>query len=170
MPLIETERLTLRELTSADAAFILRLVNEPAWLQYIGDRGVHNLADAENYILKGPMASYEQNGFGLWLTALTALSTPLGICGLIKRPALEDVDIGFAFMPEFWGHGYAYEAAAGVLAYGQNTLDLKRIVAIVDPVNDRSIKLLEKLGMRFEQMVRLSDDDIDLKYLLNNPG
>jgi RimJ/RimL family protein N-acetyltransferase len=127
--LIETERLTLRKLSVEDAPFILRLVNEPSFLQFIGDKGVRNLEDARQYILNGPVASYAQNGFGLFLVQLKANQVPLGMCGLLKRETLEDVDIGFAFLPEFWNKGYAFEAAAVVLSYAKDVLKLPRIVA-----------------------------------------
>jgi RimJ/RimL family protein N-acetyltransferase len=159
---IETDRLVLRELTVADAPFILKLVNAPSWLRFIGDRGIRTLADAESYLLDGPMAMYRQRGFGLWLTCLkadglpigSADGLPIGLCGLIKRDALDDVDIGFAFLPAYGGRGYAQEAATAALAYGSGILGLARIVAITLPENDRSIRLLERLGFAFERMVQ----------------
>ena len=163
MKVLETDRLILRRLTLDDAPFILRLVNEPSWIQFIGDRGVRNLDDARNYMLKGPMVMYERAGFGLFLVELKEGGVPMGMCGLIKRDNLPDVDIGFAFLPRFWGQGYAYEAAAAVLAYGRNVLGLQRIVAITDPDNHSSIKLLERLGLKFEQMIQLTGDSIMLK-------
>lgn len=163
MTILQTDRLILQKLTLSDAGFILRLVNEPAWLRFIGDRGVRTLEDARQYILNGPMKSYEQFGFGLYRVAMKESEISLGMCGLIKREALEDVDIGFAFLPEFWGQGYAYEVASAVLALGKNTFGLKRIAAITDPDNSSSIKLIEKLGFCFQKMVRLSADDIEVK-------
>jgi len=163
MKVLETDRLILRRLTPEDAPFILELVNEPSWIQFIGDRGVRNLEDARNYILKGPMAMYEQVGFGLYLAELKESGVPMGMCGLLKRDTLPDVDIGFAFFPRFWGQGYAYEAAAAVMAYGRNALGLKRIVAITDPDNHSSIKLLERLGLKFEQLIQLTGDSMKLK-------
>jgi RimJ/RimL family protein N-acetyltransferase len=159
MQVLETDRLILRWLTVEDAAFILELVNDPSWLQFIGDRGVRTLEDARNYILKGPVEMYGRLGFGLYLVELKDEGVPIGMCGLIKRDSLKDVDIGFAFLPSFRGRGYAYEAASAVLAYGKSTLGLERIVAIVSPGNDRSIRLLEKLGLQFEQRVQLSERD-----------
>lgn len=159
MQVLETDRLILRWLTVEDAAFILELVNDPSWLQFIGDRGVRTLEDARNYILKGPVEMYGRLGFGLYLVELKDEGVPIGMCGLIKRDSLKDVDIGFAFLPSFRGRGYAYEAASAVLAYGKSTLGLERIVAIVSPGNDRSIRLLEKLGLHFEQRVQLSERD-----------
>ena len=108
----ETERLILRQLEKDDAAFIFRLVNEPSFIENIGDKGVRKLDDAWQYILQGPMASYEKNGFGLWLVQLKDTLTPIGICGLIKRDGLDEPDIGYAFVPEFWSNGYALEAAS----------------------------------------------------------
>jgi RimJ/RimL family protein N-acetyltransferase len=163
MKILETERLILRRLSVEDNAFILELLNDPAWLRFIGDRGVRTLEDARNYILKGPMAMYERMGFSLYLTELISDNTPIGLCGLIKRDALEDVDIGFAFLPKYWGQGYAYESASAVIAYGKNTFGLKRIAAITSPDNERSDKLLEKCGLKFEKMITLPDDNEELK-------
>lgn len=159
MKVLETDRLIIRRLTVEDAAFIFELVNDPSWLRYIGDRGVRTLEDARNYILKGPVEMYGRLGFGLYLTELKGKGAPIGMCGLLKRDSLKDVDIGFAFLPGFRGQGYAYEAASAVLAYGKHTLGLERIVAIVSPGNDSSIKLLGKLGFQFEQMLTLSGRD-----------
>jgi [ribosomal protein S5]-alanine N-acetyltransferase len=152
---LETNRLSLRWLSVEDDAFILELVNDPLWLRFIGDRGVRTLDDARNYILKGPVAMYERAGFGLYLVERKNDGVPLGICGLIKREALDDVDLGFAFLPEYRAQGYAYESAVVVLAYGQSEFDLKRIVAITSPDNERSARLLEKLGFTFEKMIQL---------------
>jgi RimJ/RimL family protein N-acetyltransferase len=112
---IETERLLLRKLSLDDAGFIVELLNEPSFLQFIGDKGVRSLDDARAYIQQGPMAMYEQHGFGLFLTALKEGNEPIGMCGLIKRESLPDVDIGFAFLPAFWSRGYALEAATAVM-------------------------------------------------------
>lgn len=160
---IETERLILRQFSSADAPFIFDLVNQPSFIQNIGDRGVRTLSDAEKYIENGPAASYARNGFGLWRVELKESGEPIGMCGLIKREALEDVDVGYAFLPQFWGKSYAVEAVRGVLEYAKNIARLTRVVAIVDPENQGSIRVLEKAGFRYEKMVRLSADDIELK-------
>lgn len=159
---IETERLNLRRLTADDAEFILELLNEPSFIRNIGDRGVRTIADARQYILNGPVASYERFGFGLYLVELKESGAPVGICGLIKRESLADVDIGFAFLPRFWSKGYAFESAAAVKAYGFETLRLQRIVAITNPDNDGSIRVLEKLGLKYKRMVRLSDDEPEI--------
>lgn len=162
MNVVETERLILRRLSVDDGEFILGLLNQPAFLQFIGDKGVRTLDDAREYILTGPMASYERFGFGLYLTSLKESQIPIGICGLLKRDFLEDVDVGFAFLPEFWSKGYASESAAAVLAHGRDVLGIRRIVAIVSPENDASIHVLEKIGLRFEQMVRLSENEPEI--------
>src|SRR5215207_8512301 len=132
MNILETERLTLRQFTQDDAAFILELVNEPSFIQNIGDRGVRSIADAIKYIENGPIASYARNGFGLYLVKLKESDEYIGMCGLIKREALEDVDIGYAFLPKFWSKGYAIEAALAAKEQACS-LGLKRLVAITDP-------------------------------------
>jgi len=160
--ILETERLILRQFNAADAGFILKLVNEPSFIQNIGDRGVRTLSDAERYIENGPVTSYARNGFGLYLVALKESQESIGMCGLIKRETLDDVDIGYAFLPKFWSKGYAVESASAVKEQGRN-IGLKRLVAITDPANEASIRVVEKLGLRFEKMIRLSADDIELK-------
>lgn len=154
---LTTERLRLRHMTVDDAAFMLRLLNEPSWLRFIGDRGVKTLADAQSYILNGPVEMVSRLGFGFYIVELKDQAgpvgpvAPVGICGLAKRPYLEDVDIGFAFLPEFWGQGYAFEAAAAVLDLARTRLGLRRVLATVRLGNQSSIKLLEKLGLRYEK-------------------
>ena len=160
---IETERLLLRQLAIEDAGFILELLNEPSFIRNIGDRGVRTIEGANSYILNGPVASYAKNGFGLYLVKLKETDESIGMCGLIKRDTLDDVDIGYAFLPKFWSKGYAVESAQAVKEYAKNTIGLDRLVAIVDPENEGSIRVLEKIGLQFEKMVRLSEDDIDLK-------
>jgi len=151
MTLLETERLNLRELAFDDAPFILTLLNDPSFLRYINDKNVRNLEDARQYMLNGPMNSYARNGFGLYLVALKESQTPIGLCGLLKREELPDADIGFAFLPEFWGKGFAQEAAVAVMKDARERLGLTRLLAIVMPDNHASIKLLEKVGMKFER-------------------
>lgn len=163
MKIIETERLFLRHLSADDAEFILELVNEPAWIRNIGDKGVRTKADARQYILDRIVASYEKFGFGLWLVGLKESDVSIGICGLIKRDSLEDVDIGFAFLERFWSKGYAVESASAVIDYGRNTLGLKRVVAITVPDNQGSIRVLEKIGMQFEKMIKMPEDAEEIK-------
>lgn len=163
MRVLETERLILRRLSPDDAEFILQLLNEPSFIRNIGDKGVRSIADAVQYIQTGPVASYERFGFGLYLVELKETGASIGICGLIKRESLTDVDVGFAFLPSFWSKGYAFEAASAVVTYGREVLGIKPIVAITAPDNRGSIKVLEKLGLRFERLIRLSEDEPELK-------
>jgi RimJ/RimL family protein N-acetyltransferase len=166
--ILETDRLVLRWLKADDAAFVLQLVNDPAWLRFIGDRGVQTLEDAAKYIANGPVAMYQRLGFGLYLVELKERAEPIGICGLIKRDTLEDVDLGFAFLPRFWSQGYAFEAASATLALGARTFGLSRIVAVTSPDNDRSARLLAKLGFRFERLLQLTPGAPEVKlYGLN---
>jgi RimJ/RimL family protein N-acetyltransferase len=155
--------LRIRWLNTGDSAFILELVNEPAWIQYIGEKGVKTLQDALRYIEDGPVAMYKRVGFGLYMVELKESGEPIGICGLIKRETLKDVDLGFAFLPRFWRKGYAFESAAAVMRFGKKVLGLRRIVAILSQDNHRSSQLLEKLGFCFEGTVKLQPDDDDLK-------
>jgi len=161
--LIETARLRLRHLTADDADFIVELLNEPAFIRNIGDRGVRTAEDARGYIAKGPVASYERHGFGLYAVELKETGAPIGICGLLKRDTLEDVDIGFAFLSRYWSKGYAVEAAAAALDHGRDRVGLRRVVAITVPQNEPSIRVLEKIGLRFERMVKVADDEPELK-------
>lgn len=163
MKILDTERLTLRELTEEDAGFMLKLLNEPSFLQFIGDRGVRTVEDARRYLREGPINSYKRFGFGLYRVELRDAQTPIGICGLVKREALDDVDIGFAFLPAFWSKGYAFESAAAVMRYAQDVIGLNRIAAIVSPDNDRSIGVLNKLGLRFERLITWPEDGSELK-------
>ncbi|MGW6194185.1 GNAT family N-acetyltransferase [Bacillus cereus] len=162
MIVLETERLTLRWLDVKDAPFILELVNDPAWIQFIGDKGIKNLEDAKKYILNGPVDMYNKMGFGLYLVERKEDLTPLGMCGLIKRDSLEDVDIGFAFLEKVRSKGYGYESAAAVIEYGVQKLGLKRIVAITSIDNVASGTLLEKVGLRFEKIISDSGEDLKL--------
>lgn len=164
MIVLETERLRLRHLDpSTDAEFILKLVNEPSFLQYIGDKGVHTLADARRYITDGPQQSYETNGYGLYKVELKNGGTPIGMCGLVRRDTLPDADIGFAFLAGYWGEGYAYESAAAVMNYARDRLDMKRVLAITTPDNVASGNLLNKLGLRFDRLIKLTADSPDVK-------
>ncbi len=163
MKVLETNRVILRWISPDDAEFILGLLNEPSWLRFIGDRGVRTLEDARGYILKGPVEMYARYGFGLYVVELKENGSPIGICGLIKRDFLDDVDVGFAFLPHYWQQGYGYESASAVIAYGTGVIGLKRIVAITALDNHSSARLLEKLGLRFEQMISYPDDGADVR-------
>ena len=161
--ILSTERLVLREFVDADAPFILELLNDPSFIRNIGDRGVRTLDDAREYMRKGPVASYAQHGFGLWLVELRADHRPIGMCGLLKRDVLESVDIGFAYLPAFRAQGYGLEAGRAVLDYARGVLRLPRVVAIVNADNDASARLLERLGLHFESMVKPFPDESSLR-------
>lgn len=145
--ILETKRLRLREFNTHDTTFIIELLNSPGWIEYIGDRNVKTEQQAIEYLQNGPMKSYAQNGFGLSMVE-TKQGEHIGMCGIIKRDTLENPDIGFAFLPQFTGKGYAYEIASATLLYALNNLKISKISAITLPHNERSIKLLEKIGMR----------------------
>jgi len=168
LTVIETERLVLRRLTTGDAEFIVELLNQPSFLRFIGDKGVRNTEDAVRYLETGPLASYEQHGFGLYLVELKESGIAIGMCGLLKRDSLPDVDVGFAFLPHHWSQGYAFESASAVMTYGRKALGLRRIVAITSPNNDASIRLLEKIGLRFERLIKLSEDQDEVRLFASN--
>jgi ribosomal-protein-alanine N-acetyltransferase len=151
----ETPRLVVRHLEERDAAFVLTLVNDPAWLEFIGDKGVRTLDDARTYLRNGPIDMYARHGHGLYCVESKASGEAIGMCGLIKRDTLPDVDLGYAFLPQARGGGYAFEAASATMNYARETLNLQRVLAIVSPGNTRSIALLERLGFRFEKSLRL---------------
>jgi len=163
MTIVETERLVVRRLSSDDAEFILDLLNQPSFLRYIGDKGVRNTDDALRYIQTGPQASYEQFGFGLYLVELKESGAAIGICGLIKRDSLPDVDVGFAFLPDYWSQGYAFESTSAVMTYGREVLGLKRILAITSLDNAASIRLLEKVGLKFEGLIKLAENQPEVR-------
>src|SRR5512141_876389 len=169
---LETPRLVLRLLTLDDAPFILTLLNEPSWIRFIGDKGVRTEDDARAYLRNGPLAMYARHGLGLLLVELKPARVPIGMCGLIKRDVLADVDVGFALQPAYWQGGYAFEAASAVLRHGCEVLGLERIVAITSPDNERSVKLLERLGFGFERMLSLpgSDETLRLHAMAKDRG
>lgn len=155
----DTTRLIIRELTVDDAEFILGLVNEPSFLENIGDKGVRNLEDARRFILEGSWASHRDRGYGQFLVELKESGNPIGVCGVLYREALDVSDIGCAFLPKYWRCGYAFEAAIAVMEYGRLELGIEKIVGLTSEKNVASIRALEKLGMSFERMVKMSDDD-----------
>ena len=156
---LEAKRLLLRKVCLGDAEFILQLTNEPGWLRFIGDKNIASLEDAEAYIEESIIASYRKNGFGIWLVELRgsdgSQALPIGTCGLINRPTLKDVDLGFAFLASHAGHGYAFEAARAVIDYVKKTSELTRLLAITLPDNERSINLLSKLGFKNKGTIEL---------------
>ena len=153
MIVAETPRLLIRHLTAADAAFTVQLLNEPSFINNIADRGVRTLEDALHYLADGPIKSYQKHGYGLFLVELASTGEALGFCGLLYRDYLLETDIGFAFLPQYWGQGYALEAAKAVVQYGYHKLCLPRIVGLTSAGNIPSVKVLTKLGLQFEKTV-----------------
>jgi RimJ/RimL family protein N-acetyltransferase len=149
--ILQTERLLLRQLTLTDTPFIIELLNTEGWIKYIGDRNVKTAEQARQYLSNGPIKSYADNGFGLYMVALQNNHIPIGMCGLIKRDYLPHPDIGYAFLPQYAGQGYAFEAAKAVLQYAFNHLQKEKILAITLADNASSVKLLQKLGMQYEE-------------------
>ena len=154
---LETERLRLQRFTAdaEESEFALRLLNEPSYLQNIGDKGVRTLEQAAKYLREGPIQSYELHGHGLYRVVLKGSRQLVGICGLLKRDQFKDADLGYAFLPEFWSRGFAFEAASAVREYGRQTLGLAKIIALVNPANTPSIKLLKKLGFSYSETVKM---------------
>jgi len=144
--IVETSRLRLRELTEADAAFALALLNDPDFLAHIGDKGVRTLEDAVGYLRSGPLASYAAHGHGLWAVESRADGALLGMSGLLRRDWLDAPDLGYAFLPAARGQGIASEAARAVLDVAKSRFAMPRVVAIVSPANVASIRLLEGVG------------------------
>jgi ribosomal-protein-alanine N-acetyltransferase len=158
MTVIETDRLVLRHFALDDAAFILRLLNEPSFIAHIADRGVRTLEQAAGYLVDGPLKSYEAHGHGLYLVALKATGEPMGMCGLLRREQFAHADLGYAFVPEFWSRGYAFESASATVRFGRETLGMETLLAIVSPTNAASIGLLQKLGFAFSHTVQMRPD------------
>ena len=168
MHVLETERLILRHFSLGDAEFVLRLLNEPSFIEHIGDKGVRTVEEANRYLLDGPLDGYERFGYGLNMVELRETGEPIGMCGLVRRENLDDSDIGYAFLEQYWSTGYGRESAEAVLKHARESLGLGRIVAIVTPENHSSIKLLEKVGLTFERMIRMSDEDVELKFFVSD--
>jgi RimJ/RimL family protein N-acetyltransferase len=158
MRILATERLVVRTAQLDDAAFYLDLLGSRSFVQQLGDRGVRSLAQARLALADGPMLMQATRGHSIYMVTRHD-GTPLGMCGLIKRNALEEIDLGYAFLPQWQGQGYAREAAAAVLHYAHTSLGLCRVFAIVSPGNARSISLLQKIGFEFARIVRLSPSD-----------
>lgn len=164
MQVLETERLTLHRMTPEDdAELILELLNDPAFIENIGDRGVRTLDQAGEYIRERVLPSYAANGFGMYRVSLKEDGAAIGNCGLVDREALDHVDIGFAFLRRHWSKGYATEASRAVMRHAFDDFDLEQLVAVVSPQNQGSINVLHKLGFVFERMIRLPGDTIDIK-------
>lgn len=166
--MLETERLLLREFTTGDTAFILELVNSAGWLQYIGDRNIKSVEQAKAYLENGPIKNYRENGFGLCLVEKKDDAKAIGMCGLLKREYLDTPDMGFAFLPEFNGNGYAYEIAIATVAYAKNKLKISTVSAITMANNEKSIKLLEKMGFSFKKTIFLPTGKEELQLYIHS--
>jgi ribosomal-protein-alanine N-acetyltransferase len=164
---VETERLILREVTDADAAFLLDLLNSPGFLENIGDRGVRDEAQARAYIAERVLGSYREHGFGMWLTERKSDRKPVGLAGLVRREGLDCPDVGYAFEPKAWGQGYAQEAAAAVMQHAREKLGLGKLAAITSPENYASMAVLRKIGFTFQGMVTLPGADRESTYFVS---
>lgn len=162
MPLLRTRRLAIDPFSLEDCDFIIRLLNDSTFIDNIEDKGVRTREQAAAYLATGPLESYRTHGHGLWRVALAGSGTPIGMCGLIKREELPDVDLGYAFLPEYCGLGYAREAAEACLDYGRDTIGLGKVTAIVNPGNARSSGLLLRLGFSLAGMTGLHGENLEL--------
>lgn len=165
MEILTTQRLVLREVVETDDEFMLDLLNQPSFIKYIGDRNVRNLEQSREFIKTRYTKSYEENGYGLYLVELKETQTSIGLCGFVKRDSLPNSDIGFAFLPQYEGKGYAFESAQAVMKYGKEKLGFKRVLAITTQDNVRSGKLLEKLGLHFEKLIEMPNGDVLKLYV-----
>jgi len=170
MSKFKTDRLRMDEITIADAPFIVSLLNDPAYMANIGDRGIRTIGQAQHYIGDKIRASYRDHGYGLYAVRLATGDEPIGICGLVNRDSIQDVDIGYGFLPHARGQGYALEAAEEILKWAHSTLGLTRLAAIVSQENKLSIVLLEKIGMQFDAMIQLPGDEEEIcLYMWRSP-
>ena len=158
--ILTTNRLVIKEFTIKDAPFILELVNTEDWIQHIGDRKVRTLEDAAFFIKNNLISSYAKHNFGLWGMELISTNVCIGMCGLVNRESLDDIDIGFALLPSYYRNGYAFEAAQATLGYAYNELQFSKVVGITSKDNFSSIQLLIKLGMQHEKSITLSENDV----------
>jgi RimJ/RimL family protein N-acetyltransferase len=162
-PFLETERLALRELTVEDAGIMLALLTDERFIRYVGDRGVRTVEEAQQYLKDGPIDSYRRLGYGLYLAVRKADGLPAGICGLVKRDALPDPDLGYALLPGSRGAGLAREAGEAVVRHARDVLKLPRLLAIVTPSNYASIRILHRLGFRVVGPLRLAPGEPELR-------
>jgi RimJ/RimL family protein N-acetyltransferase len=159
MHILDTRRLSLRTIEPDDAAFYLALVSDPSWIRHIGDKGLRSVDAAREAILVGPCVMQQRLGHSLYVVERREDGAALGLCGLIKRDSLPEVDIGYALRPAYWGNGYAHEAAAAVLAHGRDVIGLARLLGITSPDNTSSNALLKKLGLSFVERTNLPPDN-----------
>ncbi len=158
----ETERLTITKLSTDEVSFFFELVNDPDWKKFIGDRNINTLQDAKDYLKERMLPNYSSKGFGFYKVSLKCDGTTIGISGLVDREGLEHIDVGFAFLPNGRGKGYAYESTKAVLEYAKDVLKLDQIVAISNSDNHKSHKLLKRLGLRFEKMIVLPNESEEI--------
>lgn len=162
MKSIETERLILRPFElERDAPFLLEALNEPDFIENVADKGVRTVEQADDYIRTKFMPSHERYGVGYCVVELKESAVSIGTCGLVKRETLDDFDIGYSMLRRFAGNGYAFEAAAALMDYGRRELGLTRIIGLTSLTNEKSARLLEKLGLRFERMVQVPGFSIE---------
>ena len=166
--ILKTERLIISELTSENAPFFFELVNDPAWIKYIGDKEINTISDAKDYLESKIIPSYELNGFGFYLVSLKKNNSPIGITGLVDRKGLDGIDVGFAFLESYRGQGFAYESTLTLLEFAKQTLGIDPIVAITDLENSKSIQLLERLGLKFKKIIQLPDDDKKCRLFISS--
>lgn len=160
--ILETERLRLRPFTLTDTLFIVELVNSPGWIKYIGDRNIRTELQARQYLKNGPLKSYQVNGFGLSMVESKIDGIPIGMCGILKRDHLDTPDIGFAFLPAFMGKGFAFEIASAILTYAEDILEIPSISGVTVASNISSVKLLEKIGMKFIRTITFPNETKEL--------
>ncbi len=161
-PVLQTERLSLRRLTIVDAGLMLAIWNDPAFIRNVADRGIRTIAEARQAMKEGPLKLYEDYGYGPYRVALAGDDTPIGICGVFRRNGLDEPDIGYALLPDYYARGYALEAAGAVVEHARDDLEIGHLVAVISPGNTRSIQLVRKLGLEFERMIRLPGDTRDV--------
>lgn len=167
MKILETERLIIREIIETDEEFILDLLNQPSFVNNVGDRNVRTIEQSREFIQERFRASYKNFGFGLYAVKLKETNATIGICGFVKRDFLAEADLGFAVLPEFERKGYGFESALAMMNYGRKTLNFGRILAITSPHNEASGKLLEKLGFKFEELITPPNDTEMVKLFVS---
>jgi RimJ/RimL family protein N-acetyltransferase len=166
-PVLETERLRLKQFTFDDIPFVIELLNSPGWLQFIGDRNVRTPEQAKSYLENGPLKSYALNGYGLCLVERKDDGQPVGMCGILNREALDSPDIGFAFLPAFHGQGYALEIAQATIDDARETWGVSKLAAVVLEANTRSIRLLEKIGLSYVRPIQFPGSEDKLLLYSN---
>lgn len=161
---LATDRLILREVVETDATFVLELLNSPGFLENIGDRGVRDEDESRAYIRERMLGSYRDHGFGMWVAVQRIDGAPVGLAGLVRREGLDIPDVGYAFLPQAWGRGYAQEAAAGVLRHAVEVLGIPKLAAITTLENFASMAVLRKIGFTYQGVIQLPGVDRENTY------